>query len=77
MSIDELRDLIVEVLHCAPDAVAPEARLREDLGADSLNAVELVMALEEHCGVFASDDRLDGLRTVSDIIDYWKELTEQ
>lgn len=76
MRFEELRDLIVEVLHCPPGDVTPEARLREDLGADSLNAVELVMALEEYCGVFASDDRLDGLRTVSDIVDYWKELTE-
>lgn len=77
MNPELLRDLIVEVLHCAPDAVTPEARLREDLGADSLYAVELVMALEEAFGVFASDDRLDGLRTVSDVIDYWKELTER
>lgn len=76
MKIEELRDVIAEVLHCAPGAVTPEARLREDLGADSLNAVELVMALEEYYGVFADDGRLPGLRTISDVIDYWKELTE-
>ncbi len=77
MNFDEVRDVIVETLNCDAAAVTPEARLREDLGADSLAAVELVMALEEAVGVFADDDRLDSLRTVGDILDYWKELTTE
>ncbi len=77
MEFNEVRDVIIEVLNCDAASVTPEARLREDLGADSLAAVELVMALEESCGVFAEDEHLDSLRTVNDILEYWKKLTEK
>ena len=74
---EKLKEIIEEKLNAEGAAITEETSFKEDLDADSLDLFELVMALEEHCGVFASDDRLDGLRTVSDIIDYWKELTEQ
>ena len=70
MSFEQVRDVIVETLACEADQVTMEARLAEDLGADSLASVELVMALEEATGVTISDDELPNLKTVGDIFNY-------
>ena len=70
MSFEQVRDVIVETLACEADQVTAEARLAEDLGADSLASVELVMALEEATGVTISDDELPNLKTVGDIVNY-------
>ncbi len=77
LDLDALRGTICEALHCDPSAVTPEAQLREVLGATPLRLVELVMALEEDFGVFAEDSRVKELRTVGDLLDYWKELTNK
>ena len=76
MNFEQVRDVIVETLNCDTASVTPTARLREDLGADSLAAVELCMALEEACGVTIADELLPTLKTVGDIMDYLKEHTE-
>ncbi len=66
MEFEKVRDIIVETLGCEAEQVTLEASLSEDLGADSLAAVELVMALEE-----AIDDAdVEGLKTVGDIVKY-------
>ena len=70
MSFEQVRDVIVETLACEADQVTMEARLAEELGADSLASVELVMALEEATGVTISDDELPNLKTVGDIVNY-------
>ena len=70
MSFEQVSDVIVETLACEADQVTMEARLAEDLGADSLASVELVMALEEATGVTISDDELPNLKTVGDIVKY-------
>lgn len=70
MSFEQVRDVIVETLACEADQVTMEARLAEDLGADSLASVELVMALEEATGVTIADDELPNLKTVGDIVNY-------
>ena len=76
MKFEQVRDVIVEALNCDAARVTPEARLREDLGADSLAAVELCMALEEACGVTIEDELLPTLKTVGDIMEYLREHTE-
>lgn len=76
MEFAQIRDVIVETLNCDSERVTPDARLREDLGADSLAAVELCMALEEACGVTIDDELLPTLKTVNDILDYLKKHTE-
>ena len=76
MQFEQVRDVIVETLNCDASMVTPEARLREDLRADSLAAVELCMALEEACGVTIADELLPTLNTVGDIMNYLKEHTE-
>ena len=76
MEFETIRDVIVETLNCDAEQVTPDARLREDLRADSLAAVELCMALEEACGITIDDALLPTFRTVGDILDYLKEHTE-
>lgn len=70
MEFEKVRDVIVETLSCEADQVTLEARLAEDLGADSLASVELVMALEEATGVAIDDSELPNLKTVGDIVNY-------
>lgn len=70
MSFEKVRNVIVETLACEAEQVTMEAALAEDLGADSLASVELVMALEEATGVAIDDGELPKLKTVGDIVRY-------
>lgn len=65
-----VKDLIVEHLGVAGDQVKSEATFVDDLGADSLDIVELVMALEEKFGIEISDDDAQKIAKVSDAVDY-------
>ena len=65
-----IKDIIVEQLGVNPDQVTPEAKFIEDLGADSLDTVELVMALEEEFGNEIPDEEAEKLTTVGDVIKY-------
>ena len=69
-SEEKVKGIIVEQLGVSADKVTREAKVVEDLGADSLDAVELVMAGEEEFGVEVPDDEAEGLTTVGAIIDY-------
>ena len=74
MSTDnKIRDIIVEQLGVDADRVKPEASFIDDLGADSLDIVELVMAMEEEFDVEIPDEDAEKLRTVSDVMNYLKE----
>lgn len=70
MEFEKVRDIIVETLGCDAEQVKPEAKLSEDLGADSLAAVELIMALEEATGIAIDDADAANLKTVGDILAY-------
>ncbi len=70
MLFDDVRDVIVETVGCEAAAVTPEARLNEDLGADSLAAMELIMALEEKLDIEIDDAELDEFKTVNDLVSY-------
>lgn len=69
---DKVKDIIVEQLGVNADQVKPEAKLIEDLGADSLDAVELVMAIEEEFGLEVPDEEAEKLQSVGDILTYVK-----
>ena len=73
MEFEKIRDVIVETLGCDAEQVTPTASLTEDLGADSLASVELVMALEEASGITIDDEDVAGLKTVGDIVAYLKD----
>ena len=70
---ETLKQVVVEQLDVEPSEVKPEASFTEDLNADSLDLVELIMALEEKFNVKISDDDARGIRTVGAAIDYIDE----
>ena len=73
-SIEErVIDLIVEQLGVSQDQVTPEASFIDDLGADSLDTVELVMAFEEEFGIDIPDEDAEKMSTVSDAVKYLSE----
>jgi acyl carrier protein len=63
----------VEQLGVKPEQVTPQAKFIEDLGADSLDTVELVMALEEEFGIEVPDEQAEKLQSVGDVIKYVEE----
>ena len=65
-----VKDIIVEQLGVNADQVTPDAKFIEDLGADSLDTVELVMALEEEFETEIPDEEAEKITTVKDAIDY-------
>ncbi len=65
-----VKDIIVDQLGVNADQVTPEAKFVEDLGADSLDTVELVMAFEEEFDIEVPDEEAEKLQAVSDVINY-------
>ena len=73
-SVDEkVKEIIVEQLGVDEEDVNPNAKFIEDLGADSLDTVELVMALEEHFDIQIPDEEAEKIVTVGDAVQYIKE----
>lgn len=70
MTFEKVKDIIVETINCNQEDVTLEAKLKEDLDADSLDAVELNMALEEAFDLTISDEDLLTFVSVKDIVDY-------
>ena len=66
----KVKDIIVEQLGVSADQVKPEAKFIEDLGADSLDTVELVMAFEEEFGIEVPDEEAEKLKSVGDVVTY-------
>ena len=69
----KVKEIIINELGVEPEKVTPEASFVEDLGADSLDTVELVMAFEEEFGIEIPDEDAEQLQTVGDAIKYLKE----
>ena len=72
ITFESVRDIIVETLSCDAEDVKPDTNLIEDLEADSLEIVELSMALQENLGIGIEDEDLEKIHTVQDILDYIK-----
>ena len=70
---DEVKEVVVEQLNVGPDEVKEESKFVEDLGADSLDVVELVMALEEKFNIEIPDDQAEKIQTVGDAVKYIEE----
>ena len=67
---DDVKAVVVEQLNVGADEVKPESKFADDLGADSLDVVELVMALEEKFDIEIPDDEAEKIQTVQDVINY-------
>ena len=68
-ALDTFREIAAEVLSVPPDQITETARFKEDLDADSLDLVELVMGLEERFDIEVPEDDLEGVTTVGQAID--------
>ncbi|WP_331774534.1 acyl carrier protein [Sulfurospirillum sp. 1612] len=71
--IEEVKEVVVEQLNVNPDEVKEESKFVEDLGADSLDVVELVMALEEKFDIEIPDTDAEKIVTVNDAVKYIEE----
>jgi acyl carrier protein len=72
-TFDQIKDVVVELLNVDPAKVKPEARFREELEADSLDLVELIMAFEDKFGGEISDEDAQKIVTVGDAVKYVDE----
>jgi acyl carrier protein len=70
MTFEKVKEIIVDTISCDESLVTLEADLSDDIGIDSLDAVELGMALEESFGIKIPDEELANFKTVKDIVEY-------
>lgn len=77
MVFDKIKDIIVEQLDVEEDAVTMEASITDDLGADSLDVVDLVMSIEESFDVEIPDEEVENIKTVGDIVKYIENKVEK
>lgn len=71
--LESVKELVIEQLGAEPDSVTENASFVDDLGADSLDIVELVMAFEEEFELEIPDEDAEGIRTVGDAVKYIQE----
>ncbi|MCR5707580.1 acyl carrier protein [Ruminococcus sp. YRD2003] len=77
MVFDKLKEIIVEQLGVEEDAVTPEANIQEDLGADSLDIVDLIQTIEDEYDLSIPDEAVEEIKTVNDIVNYIEKNTEE
>ena len=70
MLFEKVRDIIVDTINCGEEQITETAALKDDLGMDSLDAMELSMALEEEFGLTIEQEALKDFVTVKDVVDY-------
>ena len=74
---ERIRDVIAQELNVSEDQITPDASFADDLGADSLDVVELVMRLEDEFDVSIPDDDAEKIRTVANAVEYIEAKTAQ
>ena len=70
MALDKMKDILVEQLECDPEDITMESLLVDDLGADSLDAIDIVMSVEDTFKVEVPDEIIEKIETVGDIVNY-------
>lgn len=70
MVLDKMKDVLVEQLECNPEDITMESLLVDDLGADSLDAIDIVMSVEDTFKVEVPDEIIEKIETVGDIVNY-------
>ena len=77
MVFDKVKSIIVEQLDADEADVTLDASIQDDLGAHSLDVVDLVMSIEESFDIEIPDEEVDGIKTVGDIVKYIESKTEE
>ena len=77
MVFDKVKEIICDQLDLDEEKVTLEASITEDLGADSLDVVDLVMSLEEEFNIEIPDEEVENIKTVGDIVKFIEEKTEE
>jgi len=76
-NFDKLKEILVDVLGVKSEDIKTESRFVEDLGADSLDLVELIMSFEDKFGIQISDEEAEKIVTVKDALDYIDKHSEK
>ena len=77
MVFDKVKEIIIDQLDVEEDKVTAEASITEDLGADSLDVVDLVMSIEESFDIEIPDEEVENIKTVGDIVKFIEAKTEE
>lgn len=73
MTIDKVRQMLANQLNIEVDKIKDDSKIIEDLGADSLDTIEMLMSLEEEFGITVPDEKAEELKTVADIANFIDE----
>lgn len=71
---ESVREILAKQLKIDPAEVTPEAKIKEDLGADSIDILQLLLTIEEEHGIVIPDEKLATFKVVSDIVDYLNSI---
>ncbi len=77
MVFDKVKDLISEQLDVKADEITEDSSIQDDLGADSLDVVDLVMAIEDEFSVEIPEDQVENIKTVGDIVKFIEDNTDK
>ena len=75
MNFEKVRDILAKQFDIDPESITPETDLIDDIGADSLDVVELIMSVEDEFGVSISDEEAENLRTVGKIVEFIESIS--
>lgn len=76
MIFEKLTEILAEQLAADPDTMTMDTKIAEELGADSLDLVDLLMSVEDEFGVEIPDEAVESLHTIGDVVDYISKHTE-
>lgn len=76
MVFDKVKEILCEQLDVEDDAVTMDSNIQDDLGADSLDVVDLMMSFEEEFGIEIPDEAVTSMKLVSDVVNYIEEKME-
>lgn len=77
MIFDEIKDILAEQLDVNPDTIEMSSDLSSDLGADSLDAIDIVMSIEDQYGIEVPDSVIENMKTVEDIVNFIESATTE
>ena len=76
MIFDEVREILAEQLDVDKDSIEMDSKLAEDLGADSLDAIDIVMTIEDQYAIEVPDENIENMKTVEDIVSFIESNTD-